>query len=63
MARIALIEPEPEHANPEVKQIYDGALRGKPGNAQKALAHRPESASATELKKYFPDEHIVICIS
>ena len=40
MARIALIEPE--HANPEVKQIYDGTLRGKPGNAQKALAHRPE---------------------
>src|SRR5437867_5192900 len=40
MARIALIEPE--HANPEVKQIYDGTLRGKPGNAQKAMAHRPE---------------------
>src|SRR5205809_2971339 len=40
MARIALIEPE--HANPEVKQIYDGTLGGKPGNAQKALAHRPE---------------------
>src|SRR2546423_14268773 len=40
MARIALIEPE--HANPEVKQIYDGTLRCKPGNAQKALAHRPE---------------------
>src|SRR5206468_12345003 len=40
MARIALIEPE--HANPEVKQIYDGTLRGKPGNVQKALAHRPE---------------------
>src|SRR5207245_9072300 len=40
MARIALIEPE--HANPKVKQIYYGTLRGKPGNAQKALAHRPE---------------------
>src|SRR5437868_14096191 len=40
MARIALIEPE--HANPEVKQIYDGTLRGKPGNVQKALAHRPD---------------------
>src|SRR5438045_3948603 len=40
MARIALIEPE--QANPEVKQIYDGTLRGKPGNAQKAIAHRPD---------------------
>src|SRR5882724_3690331 len=40
MARIALIEPE--HANPEVKEIYEKTLRGKPGNAQKALAHRPE---------------------
>ena len=40
MARIALIEPE--QASPEVKEIYDQKLRGKPGNAQKALAHRPE---------------------
>src|SRR5437763_17192651 len=40
MARIALIEPE--HANPEVKEIYDDTHRGKPGNAQKALAHSPE---------------------
>jgi len=40
MARIALIEPE--QAPPEVKTIYDTVLRGKPGNAQKALAHRPE---------------------
>ncbi len=40
MARIGLISPE--HANPEVKEIYEKTLRGKPGNVQKALAHRPE---------------------
>jgi uncharacterized peroxidase-related enzyme len=40
MARISLIGPE--SANPEVKEIYEKTLRGKPGNAQKALAHRPE---------------------
>src|ERR1700752_2342586 len=40
MARISLISPE--SANAEVKEIYEKALRGKPGNAQKALAHRPE---------------------
>ena len=44
MARIALIEPE--NATPEVKEIYEKALRGKPGNAQKALAHRPEMLKA-----------------
>ena len=40
MARISLIAQET--ASPEVKEIYDKMLRGKPGNAQKALAHRPE---------------------
>ena len=40
MARIALIEPD--QATPEVKEIYETKLRGKPGNSQKALAHRPE---------------------
>jgi uncharacterized peroxidase-related enzyme len=40
VARISLIEPET--ASPEVKEIYEKALRGKPGNIQKALAHRPE---------------------
>lgn len=40
MARISLIEPE--SANDEVKDIYEKTLRGKPGNVQKALAHRPE---------------------
>jgi uncharacterized peroxidase-related enzyme len=39
MARISLIEPA--QASPEVKEIYDGKLKGKPGNIQKALAHRP----------------------
>ena len=38
MARISLIEPA--QASPEVKEIYDGKLKGKPGNIQKTLAHR-----------------------
>ncbi len=40
MARISLISPE--SASPEVREIYETTLRGKPGNMQKALAHRPE---------------------
>ena len=40
MARISLIAPE--SASPEVREISDTTLRGKPGNVQKALAHRPE---------------------
>jgi AhpD family alkylhydroperoxidase len=40
MARITLISNE--NASPEVKEIYEKTLRGKPGNVQKALAHRPE---------------------
>jgi len=40
MARVSLIGPE--SANTEVKEIYEKTLRGKPGNAQKTLAHRPE---------------------
>ena len=40
MARVTLISPE--NANPEVAEIYEKILRGKPGNIQKALAHRPE---------------------
>jgi uncharacterized peroxidase-related enzyme len=39
MSRISLIEPA--QAGPEVKEVYDGKLKGKPGNIQKALAHRP----------------------
>jgi AhpD family alkylhydroperoxidase len=40
MARISLIAPE--SASPEVREIYDTTLRGKPGNVQRALAHPPE---------------------
>jgi uncharacterized peroxidase-related enzyme len=40
MARASLIAPEA--ASPEVREIYETTLRGKPGNIQKALAHRPE---------------------
>lgn len=40
MARIGLVTPE--NAPPEVSEIYEKTLRGKPGNVQKALAHRPE---------------------
>jgi uncharacterized peroxidase-related enzyme len=47
MARISLIETE--NATPEVKEIYEKTLRGKPGNAQKALAHRPDM-----LKNFLP---------
>jgi len=40
MARISLVSPET--ANSEAKEIFEKALRGKPGSVQKALAHRPE---------------------
>ena len=40
MARISLVAPEA--ASAEVREIYEKTLRGKPGNIQKALAHRPE---------------------
>lgn len=39
MARISLIEPA--QASAEVREIYEGKLKGKPGSIQKALAHRP----------------------
>lgn len=47
MARISLIEPD--NAPPEVKEIYEKVLRGKPGNVQKALAQRPDV-----LKNFLP---------
>jgi uncharacterized peroxidase-related enzyme len=47
MARISLVTPE--DAAPDVKEIYEKTLRGKPGNVQKALAHRPEM-----LKNFLP---------
>lgn len=43
MARISLIEPA--QASVEVKEIYDSKMKGKPGNIQKALAHRPAMLS------------------
>jgi uncharacterized peroxidase-related enzyme len=47
MARIRLVSSD--NAPPDVQDIYEKALRGKPGNAQKALAHRPEM-----LKSFLP---------
>ena len=47
MARIPLIAPEV--ASQEVAEIYEKTLRGKPGNAHKALAHRPDM-----LKNFLP---------
>jgi uncharacterized peroxidase-related enzyme len=47
MARVALIETE--QASPEIKEIYEKTLRGKPGNIQKALAQRPDL-----LKNFLP---------
>lgn len=44
MARIGYIQPE--DASPEVRQVYDDKLRGKPLNLQKALAHRPDLLKA-----------------
>lgn len=40
MAHISLIEPA--QASPEVKELYEKILKGKPGNIQKALAHRSD---------------------
>lgn len=44
MARIALVEPPT--ASPEVKEIYEQTLKGKPGNIHKALAQRPQVLKA-----------------
>ena len=43
MARVSLIEPADAPA--EVKEIYEGKLKGKPNNLQKALAYRPAALS------------------
>jgi len=40
MARIRLVTSDA--APPEVLEIFEKTLRGKPGNAQRALAYRPE---------------------
>jgi len=47
MARISLIGME--SASADVKEIYEKTLRGKPGNVQKAMAHRPDM-----LKNFLP---------
>lgn len=41
MARISYVEPQ--NASPEVQQIYEHRLRGKPGSVQKAMAHNPHA--------------------
>ena len=40
MARLSYVEIE--QASPEVREIYEKMLGGKPGSVQKLLAHRPE---------------------
>jgi uncharacterized peroxidase-related enzyme len=47
MAYVSLIQPE--QASPEVKEIYEQKLKGKPNNVQKVLAHRPDM-----LKNFIP---------
>jgi uncharacterized peroxidase-related enzyme len=41
MARITYVEPQ--SASPEVQQIYEHRLRGKPGAVHKAMAHNPHA--------------------
>ena len=40
MARLSYVDID--KASPEVREVYEKTLRGKPGNVQKLLAHRPE---------------------
>ncbi len=40
MARISYVEPE--QASPEVREIYQQSLKGKPGSIHKLVAHRPQ---------------------
>ncbi|HUI85015.1 MAG TPA: carboxymuconolactone decarboxylase family protein [Candidatus Binatia bacterium] len=47
MARLSYVEME--QASPEVREIYEKTLGGKPGSVQKHLAHRPEV-----LKTFLP---------
>jgi len=44
MARVGYIELQ--DASPDVKEVYEKTLKGKPGNIQKALAHRPDTLKA-----------------
>ena len=47
MARLSYVEME--QAPPEVREVYEKTLRGKPGSVQKLIAHRPEM-----LKTFLP---------
>ena len=47
MARVSSIEAD--QASPEVKEIYEQTLKGKPGSVQKLMAHRPQM-----LKNFLP---------
>jgi uncharacterized peroxidase-related enzyme len=47
MARLSYIELD--KAPPEVREVYEKALKGKPGSVFKLLAHRPEI-----LKSFLP---------
>jgi uncharacterized peroxidase-related enzyme len=41
MTRISYVDPQT--ASPDVKQIYEHRLRGKPGSVHKAMAHNPHA--------------------
>ena len=41
MARVSYVEPQT--ASPEVQQIYEHRLRGKPASVHKAMAHNPHA--------------------
>lgn len=41
MSRITYVEPQ--SARPDVQQIYEHRLRGKPANVHKAMAHNPQA--------------------
>ena len=41
MARVAYVEPRT--ARPEVQQIYEHRLAGRPANVHKAIAHNPQA--------------------
>jgi uncharacterized peroxidase-related enzyme len=47
MARLSYVEME--RASPEVREVYEKGLKGKPGSVQKLVAHRPEV-----LKTFLP---------
>ena len=44
MPRISYVDPQT--ANPEVQQLYEHRLGGKPGNVHKIMAHQPKALTA-----------------